>query len=157
VDDEDGEPSYAGEVGAALHGAMAEGRHRASRWPHAARAKGTPQGGVISPLLANLYLHHAFDMWMSKHFASNPFERYADDIIVHCNSKVEAEHLLSSIRQRLQGFEPELHPDKTKLVYCQNYRRKEEHEHNSFTFLSYSFQPRVINNLFWQTRQGDSI
>ena len=114
----------------------------------AARAKGTPQGGVISPLLANLYLHHAFDMWMSRHYPSNPFERYADDIIVHCSSKVEAEHLLSSIRQRLQGFELELHPDKTKLVYCQNYRRKEEHEHNSFTFLSYSFQPRVINNLF---------
>ena len=71
----------------------------------AARTKGTPQGGVISPLLANLYLHHAFDMWMSRHFASNPFERYADDIIVHCNSKAEAEHLLFSIRQRLQGFE----------------------------------------------------
>ncbi len=112
----------------------------------AARSKGTPQGGVISPLLANLYLHHAFDMWMSRHFASNPFERYADDIIVHCNRKAEAEHLLSSIRQRLQGFELELHAEKTKLVYCQNYKRKEEHEHNSFTFLSYSFQPRVKGN-----------
>jgi len=112
----------------------------------AARAKGTPQGGVISPLLANLYLHHAFDMWMSRHFASNRFERYADDIIVHCHSKAEAEHLLWSIRQRLQGFELELHADKTKLVYCKNYRRKQEHEHISFTFLSYSFQPRVKAN-----------
>lgn len=84
----------------------------------AARQKGTPQGGVISPLLANLYLHHAFDIWMSKYFPSNPFERYADDIIVHCNSKEEAEHLLSSIRERLLGFELELHPEKTKLVYC---------------------------------------
>jgi len=112
----------------------------------AARTKGTPQGGVISPLLANLYLHHAFDMWMGRDFASNPFERYADDIIVHCNSKAEAEHLLSSIRQRLAGFELELHPDKTKLVYCQNYKRKESHEHNSFTFLSYSFQPRIKAN-----------
>lgn len=111
-----------------------------------ARTKGTPQGGVVSPLLSNLYLHHAFDMWMGRHFASNRFERFADDIIVHCNSKVEAEHLLSSIRQRLQGFELELHPDKTKLVYCKNYHRKEEHEHNSFTFLSYSFQPRVKAN-----------
>src|ERR1035437_1621997 len=82
----------------------------------AARVKGTPQGGVISPLLANLYLHHAFDKWMSKYFPSNPFERYADDIIVHCNSKAEAEQLLSSIRQRLQSFELELHPEKTKLV-----------------------------------------
>jgi RNA-directed DNA polymerase len=112
----------------------------------AVRAKGTPQGGVISPLLANLYLHHAFDMWMSRHYASNPFERYADDIIVHCNSKAEAEHLLSSIRQRLQGFQLELHPDKTKLVYCKNYCRKEEHEDNSFTFLSYSFEPRIKAN-----------
>jgi RNA-directed DNA polymerase len=107
-----------------------------------ARVKGTPQGGVISPLLANLYLHHAFDMWMSKFFGANPFERYADDIIVHCDSKGEAEHLLACIRERLQKFELELHPEKTRLVYCKNYRRKEEHEHNSFTFLSYSFQPR---------------
>ena len=97
----------------------------------AARQKGTPQGGVISPLLANLYLHHAFDKWMSKYFSSNPFERYADDIIVHCSSKAEAEHLLASIRERLGGFELELHPGKTKLVYCKNYLRKEQHEHNS--------------------------
>jgi len=108
----------------------------------AARIKGTPQGGVISPLLANLYLHHAFDMWMGRYFASNPFERYADDIIVHCNSKAAAEELLLKIRERLQGFDLELHPEKTKLVYCKNVHRKEEHEHNSFTFLSYSFQPR---------------
>ena len=114
----------------------------------AVRQKGTPQGGVASPLFANLYLHHAFDMWMSKHFASNPFERYADDIIVHCNSKEEAEQLLSSIRERLSGFELELHPEKTKLVYCKNYLRKEQHEHNSFTFLSYSFQPRSKPNTF---------
>jgi RNA-directed DNA polymerase len=114
----------------------------------AARKRGTPQGGVISPLLANLYLHHAFDMWMSKHFPSNPFERYADDIIVHCNSKTEAEQLLLSIRERLQGFDLELHPEKTKLVYCKNYLRKERHEHNSFTFLSYSFQPRSKPNTF---------
>ena len=119
----------------------------------AARAKGTPQGGVISPLLANLYLHHAFDMWMSRHYASNRFERYADDIIVHCNSKTEAQHLLSSIRQRLQGFELELHPEKTKLVYCKNQQRNEEHEHNSFTFLSYSFQPRVKANRRFRDRK----
>jgi len=114
----------------------------------AARQKGTPQGGVISPLFANLYLHHAFDMWMSKYFASNPFERYADDIIVHCNSKEEAGQLLCSIRERLAGFDLELHPEKTKLVYCKNYLRKEQHEHNSFTFLSYSFQPRGKPNTF---------
>jgi RNA-directed DNA polymerase len=106
------------------------------------RTKGSPQGGVVSPLLSNLYLHHAFDMWMGKFFKAHPFERYADDIIVHCNSKAEGEHLLASIRERLKMFELELHPEKTKLVYCKNYRRKEEHEHISFTFLSYSFQPR---------------
>jgi len=97
----------------------------------AARVKGTPQGGVISPLIANLYVHHAFDMWMNKYFACNPFERYADDIMVHCDSKAEAENLLMLIRERLQGFELELHPQKTKLVYCKNYLRKEQHEHNS--------------------------
>lgn len=112
------------------------------------RQKGTPQGGVISPLLANLYLHHSFDMWMGKYYRSNPFERYADDIIVHCNSKEEAGQLLSSIRERLAGFKLELQPDKTKLVYCKNYLRKEQHEHNSFTFLSYSFQPRSKPNTF---------
>ena len=114
----------------------------------AARQKGTPQGGVISPLIANLYLHHAFDMWMGKYFPSNPFERYADDIIVHRNTKTEAEHLLKSIGERLAGFELELHPEKTKLVYCKSWKRKEQHEHNSFTFLSYSFQPRSKPNTF---------
>lgn len=108
----------------------------------ATRTKGTPQGGVVSPLLANLYLHHGFDRWISKFFGSNPFERYADDIIVHCRSKEEGEHLLASIRERLKVFELELHPQKTKLVYCKNYQRKEDHEHTSFMFLSYSFQPR---------------
>lgn len=114
----------------------------------ATREKGTPQGGVVSPLLANLYLHHAFDKWMSKYFPTNPFERYADDIIVHCNSKAEAEHLLGSIRERLQSFGLEVHPEKTKLVYCKNYLRKEQHERNSFMFLSYSFQPRSKPNTF---------
>lgn len=106
------------------------------------RTKGTPQGGVVSPLLANLYLHHVFDMWMCRYFTSNAFERYADDIIVHCHSKIEAEELLARIGERLQGFGLELHPDKTKVVYCRNDQRKEDHEDNSFTFLSYSFQPR---------------
>ena len=78
-------------------------------------------------------------MWIGRHFAANPFERYADDIIVHCNSKAEAEHLLVSIRERLAGFGLELHPEKTKLVYCKSWKRKEQHEHNSFTLLSYSF------------------
>lgn len=107
-----------------------------------ARTKGTPQGGVISPLLANLYLHHAFDMWMERHFPKNPFERYADDIIIHCYSKEEGMQLLDSIRERLKKFDLELHPEKTKLVYCKDDGRKGDHDENSFTFLGYSFQPR---------------
>lgn len=107
-----------------------------------ARTKGTPQGGVISPLLANLYLHHAFDMWMERHFPKNPFERYADDIIIHCSSKEEAAHLLETIRERLMKFDLELHPQKTKLVYCKDDRRKGDHKENSFTFLGYDFHPR---------------
>ncbi len=113
-----------------------------------ARTKGTPQGGVISPLLANIYLHHGFDQWMTEVNANNPFERYADDIVIHCSSKQEAETLLDNLRKRMQSIGLELHPEKTKIVYCKNHQRKEEHEHNSFTFLSYSFQPRTIMSKF---------
>lgn len=109
----------------------------------AARTKGTPQGGVVSPLLANLYLHHAFDMWMQENYGQNPFERYADDIIVHCRSKEEAEQLHAQISRRMEEFELMLHPEKTKIVYCKNYRRQGSYDKESFTFLSYSFQPRM--------------
>lgn len=113
-----------------------------------ARTKGTPQGGVISPLLANIYLHHGFDQWMTEVNANNPFERYADDIVIHCSSKQEAETLLDNLRIRMQSIGLELHPEKTKIVYCKNYQRKEEHDNNSFTFLSYSFQPRNMKDRF---------
>jgi RNA-directed DNA polymerase len=114
----------------------------------AARTKGTPQGGVISPLLANIYLHHAFDMWMEKEHRQCPFERYADDIVVHCNSKAEAEALLKKLKARMWEYELTLHPDKTKIVYCRNYQRTENNDNESFTFLSYSFQPRVKPDKF---------
>jgi RNA-directed DNA polymerase len=107
-----------------------------------ARTKGTPQGGVISPLFANIYLHHAFDKWMNESYPQNPFERYADDIVIHCHSKEEAEFLLAQLKNRMEIYELALHPEKTKIVYCKNYRRLENHEEESFTFLSYSFQPR---------------
>lgn len=110
------------------------------------RTKGTPQGGVISPLLANVYLHHAVDLWMKKFYPANPFERYADDVIIHCRSKEEAEQLRSNIGQRLREFELELHPEKTKVVYCKTSDRKDDHDENSFTFLGYSFQPRERYN-----------
>lgn len=109
----------------------------------AARTQGTPQGGVISPLLANLYLHHAFDKWMEENYSHNPFERYADDIVIHCSSKEETEQLQAQLTKRMEEFELTLHPDKTKIVYCKNYQRKESHDKESFTFLSYSFQPRM--------------
>ena len=107
-----------------------------------ARTKGTPQGGVISPLLANLYLHHAFDKWMDKEHSQCPFERYADDIVIHCSSKEEAERILEALKERMQIAELTLHPEKTKIVYCKSYKRKGNHEHESFTFLGYKFQPR---------------
>jgi RNA-directed DNA polymerase len=106
------------------------------------REKGTPQGGVISPLLANVYLHHAFDKWMQGNYPANPFERYADDIVIHCTTQQEALLLYDELEKRLQAFVLTLHPDKTKIVYCKNYLRKENHEHESFTFLSYTFKPR---------------
>jgi RNA-directed DNA polymerase len=112
------------------------------------RTKGTPQGGVISPLLANLYLHHAFDKWMDKENPQNPFERYADDIVIHCSSKEEAEQLLERLKERMRVAELTLHPEKTKIVYCKNYQRKGDHEHESFTFLGYNFQPRAKQDKF---------
>ena len=113
-----------------------------------ARTKGTPQGGVVSPLFANIYLHHAFDVWMDEVNPQNPFERYADDIIIHCSSKEEAELLLVNLKLRMQLYGLELHPEKTKIAYCQNYQRHDKHDNNSFTFLSYSFQPRTVKDKF---------
>jgi RNA-directed DNA polymerase len=113
-----------------------------------ARTKGTPQGGVISPLLANLYLHHAFDKWMEQSNSNNPFERYADDIVIHCCCKEEAEKLLAALEDRMSEYSLMLHPEKTKVVYCKNYRRNEDHDQNSFTFLSYTFRPRTAMDKF---------
>lgn len=114
----------------------------------AARTKGTPQGGVISPLLANIYLHHGFDKWMEAINPQNPYERYADDIVIHCSSKEEAEQLQVKLKARMQEYELELHPEKTKIVYCKNDQRKEEYENNSFDFLSYSFHPRKMRDKY---------
>lgn len=118
----------------------------------AVRTKGTPQGGVISPLLANIYLHHAFDKWMDEINPENPFERYADDIIIHCCTKEKAEQLLEALRTQMASYGLELHPDKTKIVYCKNYYRNEKHENESFIFLSYSFQPRTIRDRFGKSK-----
>lgn len=108
-----------------------------------ARERGTPQGGVISPLLANLFLHYAFDAWMRREMPDVPFERYADDIICHCRSEEEARALRARLDRRLRDCGLELHPQKTRLVYCKDTNRKEEHACVSFDFLGYRFQPRL--------------
>ena len=110
------------------------------------RTKGTPQGGVASPLLANLFLHYAFDAWMQRTFPNNPFERYADDSIVHCRSEEEARLVLEAIRVRLADCGLELHSTKTKIVYCKDDDRRGTYENIKFDFLGYSFQPRRAKN-----------
>lgn len=103
--------------------------------------KGTPQGGVISPLLANLYLHFSLDMWLSKHFPQVNFVRYADDIIIHCNNKEEAETVLEAVKQRLTEVKLQVNASKTRIAYCKDYKRKEKHETVKFEFLGFSYQP----------------
>jgi RNA-directed DNA polymerase len=110
------------------------------------RTKGTPQGGVISPLLANLFLHYVFDAWMQRTFPSTPFERYADDAIVHCRSERQAKQVLQAIRERFAQCGLELHPVKTQIVYCKDADRKGEHERVTFDFLGYTFGPRLARN-----------
>ncbi len=106
------------------------------------RTKGTPQGGVISPLLANIFLHYAFDKWMEKKFPVVEFERYADDIIVHCKSLNQAEYVLKKIEERLKECGLELNLEKTKIVYCKDSSRKATYKHTEFTFLGYTFRGR---------------
>ena len=108
------------------------------------RMSGTPQGGVISPLLANLFMHHAFDDWMDRTLPSMPFERYADDVLIHCASRTQAEEVLEVVRERLNACGLELHPEKTKIVYCKDDNRRGTFEPHSFDFLGYAFRPRQI-------------
>lgn len=107
------------------------------------QGKGTPQGGVISPLLANLFLHYAIDKWLEQNHTTVKYVRYADDAILHCKSKVQAEYVLRNLNRRMLECGLELHPEKTKIVYCKDYRRQAEHENVKFDFLGYSFQPRT--------------
>jgi RNA-directed DNA polymerase len=107
-----------------------------------AREKGTPQGGVISPLLANLFLHYVFDEWMRINYPQTPFERYADDVIVHCRSEAEAKMVHTAIAGRLAACHLELHPQKTKIVYCKDSNRRRRYANEKFDFLGYTFRPR---------------
>ena len=110
------------------------------------RKKGTPQGAVISPLLANLFLHHAFDRWMKDNHSDIPFERYADDVICHCRSEAQASSLRQALEARLAACKLELHPQKTKIVYCKDTNRRDNHSEQRFDFLGFTFRPRKSMN-----------
>jgi len=112
------------------------------------RNKGTPAGGVISPLLANLFLHYAFDKWMERNYPQNPFERYADDVIAHCRTETEANELKKAIELRLRDCKLELHPQKTRIVYCKDEDRRGVYEYEKFDFLGYTFRARRSKNRY---------
>ncbi len=107
-----------------------------------ARDLGSPQGSAISPLLANLFMHYAFDRWMQREFPSVAFERYCDDVVVHCVSKAQAEFVKAAIGRRLQECGLEMHPEKTRIVYCKDGKRRGPHEPKRFVFLGYEFRAR---------------
>lgn len=113
------------------------------------RDQGTPQGGVISPLLANLFLHYAFDRWVELHWEDVQFERYADDIVCHCKTEQEAIKLQSVLMDRFNECGLTLHPEKTKIVYCKSWLNKATYDRISFDFLGFTFQPRLV-----KTRKG---
>jgi RNA-directed DNA polymerase len=110
------------------------------------QGKGTPQGGVISPLLANLFLHYAFDKWLEQKANTVKYVRYADDAIIHCKSKAHAERVLNQLQERMDVCNLELHPEKTKLVYCRDFKRQGRYKTVKFDFLGYSFQPRTAKS-----------
>jgi len=110
------------------------------------RGKGIPQGGVVSPVLSNLFLHYTFDAWMTRDFPDVRWCRYADDGVVHCRTKQEAQAILAALEKRFSECGLELHPEKTKIVYCKDDRRTGDHQHTSFNFLGYTFRPRSVKN-----------
>jgi len=107
------------------------------------RSMGTPQGGVVSPLLANLFLHYAFDQWMTINHPEIPFERYADDVVLHCKSETQARLIKNRVALRLKECCLEIHPDKTHIIYCQDDDRQQEFGITQFNFLGYTFRKRT--------------
>jgi len=108
------------------------------------RTRGTPQGGVVSPVLANLFLHYTFDLWMARAFPHLRWCRYADDGLVHCRTEKEARAVWDALNARMTECRLELHPTKTKIVYCRDNRRKGNYENVAFDFLGYCFRPRSV-------------
>lgn len=106
------------------------------------RARGTPQGGVVSPILMNLFLHYAFDTWMRRTYPQSPFARYADDAVVHCRSQAQAEAVMRTIASRLEECGLRMHPEKSKIVYCKDSNRTGTYPNVQFTFLGFTFRPR---------------
>ena len=111
------------------------------------RSKGTPQGGVISPLLANLFLHYVFDAWMARRYPSMLWCRYADDGLVHCRTELEAEFIKEELKKRFEECGLIMHPDKTRIVYCKDNSRKGKYKNIKFDFLGYTFRPRLVRNI----------
>jgi RNA-directed DNA polymerase len=106
------------------------------------RTRGTPQGGPISPLIANLFLHYGLDMWLLREFPTVRFERFADDAVVHCVTERQAHQVREAIERRLGSVGLQLHPDKTRIVYCKDDRRRLDYGQVTFTFCGYAFRPR---------------
>jgi len=109
--------------------------------------KGTPQGGVISPVLANIFLDIVFDKWMEKNYEKIKFERYADDVVVHCQDIKQALRLLEAITQRLKDCKLELNKEKSKIVYCRRNQKRQppfKVKYQKFDFLGFTFQPRIV-------------
>jgi len=111
------------------------------------RSQGTPQGGVVSPILSNLFMHYTFDLWMTRTHPDLPWCRYADDGLVHCRSEREAEAVKAELQARLAECQLDLHPTKTKIVYCKDAHRKETYPNVKFDFLGYCFRPRWVKRM----------
>jgi len=110
------------------------------------RDQGTPQGGVVSPILSNLFLHYTFDRWMEKNHPGKPWCRYADDGLVHAKTQKEAQDMLLALKKRFEECGLELHPEKSGIIYCKDGQRKEKHPNKSFDFLGYTFHARLCKN-----------
>lgn len=110
------------------------------------RKSGTPQGGVVSPVLANIFLHLAFDTWMADSYPDVPFERYADDVVIHCRTEAQVKEVQQAVIQRLARCRLEVHPAKTKIVYCRDSNRRGQYPENGFDFLGFTFRPRRARN-----------